>query len=105
MPIVGLLSSDAPDLLQAFRQGLKDTGYTQRENIAIDYRPAQNQIDRLPEFAADLVHWKVDVIVAGNTSAAFAAKAATISGYNETVACNCYQSFAFSTLSWNEFQS
>ncbi len=46
VPVVGLLSSDAPDLLQAFRRGLKDTGYTERENIAIDYRPAQIQIDR-----------------------------------------------------------
>jgi putative ABC transport system substrate-binding protein len=77
LPVIGLLSSDAPDLLQAFRQGLKDTGYIEGENIVIDYRPAQNQIDRLPEFAADLVHRKVDVIVAGNTSSAFAAKAAT----------------------------
>jgi len=72
MPVVGLLSSYAPDLLQAFRQGLKDTGYTERENMAIEYLPAQNQIDRLPEVAAELVHRKVDVIVAGNTSAAFA---------------------------------
>jgi len=46
LPVIGLLSSDAPDLLQAFRQGLKDTGYTERENIAFDYRPAQIQIDR-----------------------------------------------------------
>jgi putative tryptophan/tyrosine transport system substrate-binding protein len=78
MPVVGLLSSDVqPDLLQAFRQGLKETGYIEHENIAIEYRTAQNQIGRLSEFAADLVHRKVDVIVAGNTSAAFAAKAAT----------------------------
>jgi putative ABC transport system substrate-binding protein len=78
MPVVGVLSSDAPDLLQAFRQGLKDTGYIERENVAIEYSPpAQDQIDRLPEFAVELVHRKVDVIVAGNTPAAFAAKAAT----------------------------
>jgi putative tryptophan/tyrosine transport system substrate-binding protein len=76
MPVVGLLSSNAPDLLQAFRQGLKDTGYAERENMAIEYPPVpQNQ--RLPEFAVDLVRRKVDVIVAGNTSAALAAKAAT----------------------------
>jgi len=75
--VVGLLVSlDAPDLLQAFRQGLKETGYLEHENIAFEFRAA-NQIDRLPEFTADLVHRKVDVIVAGNTSAAFAAKAAT----------------------------
>jgi putative ABC transport system substrate-binding protein len=76
MPVVGLLSSDAPDLLQAFRQGLKDAGYAERENMAIEYSPAAHN-QRLPEFAADLVRRKVDVIVAANTSAALAAKAAT----------------------------
>jgi putative ABC transport system substrate-binding protein len=77
MPIVGGISPDAPDLLQAFRQGLKETGYVEHENIAIDYRAAQNQIGRLSEFAADLVRRKVDVIVAGNTASALAVKAAT----------------------------
>jgi putative tryptophan/tyrosine transport system substrate-binding protein len=77
MPVVGLLSSYAPDLLGAFRQGLKDTGYAEGENVAIEYRSPQNQIDRLPEIATDLVHRKVDVIVVGNTSSAFAAKNAT----------------------------
>jgi len=77
MPVIGLLMSDVPDLLQAFHQGLKETGYIEHENIAIEYRVAQNQIARLPEFAADLVHRKVDVIVAANTPAALAAKAAT----------------------------
>jgi putative ABC transport system substrate-binding protein len=79
MPVVGLLdvrSSDAPaDLLQAFRQGLKETGYAEGENVAIEYRSAQNQIDRLPELAA--VRRKVAVIAAANTASAFAAKAAT----------------------------
>ena len=81
MPVVGLLglrSSDAQsDLLQAFRQGLKDTGYAEGENMAIEYRSAQDQIDRLPAFAADLVRRKVAVIAAADTSAAFTAKAAT----------------------------
>ena len=81
MPVVGLLrliSSDAQsDLLQAFRQGLKDTGYAEGENVAIEYRSAQGQIARLPALADDLVRRKVAVIAAGDTSAAFAAKAAT----------------------------
>jgi putative tryptophan/tyrosine transport system substrate-binding protein len=77
MPVVGWISPDAPDLLQAFREGLKETGYIEHENIVIEFRPVQNQIDRLPEFAADLVRRKVNVIVAGNTASALAVKAAT----------------------------
>jgi putative ABC transport system substrate-binding protein len=77
LPVVGWISPDTPDLLQAFREGLKETGYIEHENMAIEYRAAQNWIDRLPEFAADLVRRKVDVIVAGNTAAALAVKAAT----------------------------
>jgi putative tryptophan/tyrosine transport system substrate-binding protein len=76
-PVVGWISPDAPDLLQAFREGLKETEYIEHENIAIEFRPVQNQIDRLPEFAADLVRRKVNVIVAGNTASALAVKAAT----------------------------
>ena len=81
MPVVGLLglrSSDAQsDLLQAFRQGLKDTGYAEGENVAIEYRSAQGELDRLPAFAADLVRRKVAVIAAADTSAGSTAKAAT----------------------------
>jgi putative ABC transport system substrate-binding protein len=81
MPVVGLLdirSSDVQvDLLQAFRQGLKDTGYHEGENISIEYRSAHDQIDRLPALADDLVRRKVAVIVAATTPAAAAAKAAT----------------------------
>ena len=64
LSVVGSISPDAPDLLQAFRQGLKETGYVEHENIAIEYRAPQNQIGRLSEFAADLVRRKVDVILA-----------------------------------------
>jgi putative tryptophan/tyrosine transport system substrate-binding protein len=82
MPVVGFLDPGSPhtyaDLLRAFREGLKDTGYIEGENVAISYRWAENQIDRLPELAADLVRRKVAVLAtAGGASAALAAKAAT----------------------------
>src|SRR6516162_11272032 len=81
MPVVGLLSLTSPDgsaeRLRAFRQGLKDTGYVERENVAIEYRWADNQIDRLPLLAAELVRRQVAVIAALSTTSAQAAKAAT----------------------------
>jgi putative tryptophan/tyrosine transport system substrate-binding protein len=81
MPVIGFLNSTSPDgyteRLHGFRQGLKDTGYVERENVAIEYRWAENQMDRLPELAAELVRNTAAVIVATNTSSALAAKAAT----------------------------
>src|SRR3989475_2169190 len=81
MPVVGFLDSQSPDALadrlRAFRQGLKDTGIVEGENVAIEYRWAENQIDRLPQLAADLVRRRVALIVAGAPPAALAAKAAT----------------------------
>jgi putative ABC transport system substrate-binding protein len=62
MPVIGFLDTSAPDTvadrLRGFRQGLKETGYVDGENLAIVYRWAENRIDRLPELAADLVHRK-----------------------------------------------
>src|SRR5262245_37095807 len=82
MPVIGWLSSTSPDTiadrLPAFRQGLKDTGYVEGENVAIGYRWAENQIDRLPELAAELVRRQVAVITTtGGPAPALAAKAAT----------------------------
>jgi putative ABC transport system substrate-binding protein len=82
MPVIGLLSipslEGSADLLRAFRRGLKETGYVEGENVAIEYRWAENQIDRLPALAAELVRRRVAVLVAnGGFPASFAAKAAT----------------------------
>jgi ABC-type uncharacterized transport system substrate-binding protein len=81
MPVVGLLTArsagNAPHLLAAFRQGLQDTGFVERQNVAIEYRFAGNQNERLPALAADLVNRQVTVIAALTTAAAFATKAAT----------------------------
>jgi putative ABC transport system substrate-binding protein len=82
VPVVGILGISAPetiaDRLRAFRLGLKEAGYIDGENLAIDYRWTENQFDRLPELAADLVRKRVAVIttVAG---ASLAAKLATTS--------------------------
>jgi putative ABC transport system substrate-binding protein len=82
MPVVGFLDSRSPDALtervRGFRQGLKDTGYIEGENVTILYRWAENQSDRLAVLAGELVRRQVAVIVtSGGTAVAFAAKAAT----------------------------
>jgi putative ABC transport system substrate-binding protein len=82
MPLIGFLDRRSPDAmadrLRAFRQGLKDTGYVEGENVAIEYRWAENQLDRLPVLAAELARRPVSVIVAsGGTPVALRVKAAT----------------------------
>jgi len=83
MPVVGLLTSraagDVPQLLAAFRQGLKEASFIEGQNVAIEYRFAENQNERLPALAADLVRRQVTVIAALTTAASLAAKAATTS--------------------------
>jgi len=82
MPTIGILNSRAPGessrLLEAFRQGLKETGFVEGQNVRIEYRFAHNQNGRLPELATDLVQRQVTVIVSmAGTPGALAAKSAT----------------------------
>jgi putative tryptophan/tyrosine transport system substrate-binding protein len=82
MPVIGYLGSESPDLfagrLSAFHQGLSETGFVEGQNVAIEYRWAENQYDRFPALLADFIRRKVTVIVAvTGTPPALAAKAAT----------------------------
>jgi len=82
MPVIGFLNPQTPEglagPLRGFRQGLKDAGYVEGVNLAIEYRWANNELERLPALAADLVRQRVAVLVStGGTTVALAAKAAT----------------------------
>jgi len=81
MPVVGILSSASlsafTDLLGAFRQGLKESGYTEGQSVAIESRWAEGHFERLPELAAELVQLRAAVIVTTGGSSNLAAKAAT----------------------------
>jgi putative tryptophan/tyrosine transport system substrate-binding protein len=81
MPVIGFLrptpAAGFEHILNAFRQGLNDAGFVEGKNVAIEYRWADNQPDRLPGLAADLVRRQLAAIVGGGTGAPHAAKAAT----------------------------
>jgi putative tryptophan/tyrosine transport system substrate-binding protein len=81
MPVVGFLGSTSPDLyahlVRAYRQGLSEAGYDEGRNVAIDFRWAESQYERLPALATELVDRRVTVIAAGALPAAVTAKAAT----------------------------
>jgi putative tryptophan/tyrosine transport system substrate-binding protein len=82
MPVIGFLGSESPDLfagrLRAFRQGLDEAGFVESRNVAIEYRWARGEYDRLPVLAADLVRQSVTAMVATTTPSVLAAKAATM---------------------------
>jgi putative tryptophan/tyrosine transport system substrate-binding protein len=83
MPVIGFLSPQSADddyknITVPFLQGLRETGYVEGQNVSVQYRWAENQPDRLPALAADLVRRRVAVIVAAGTTAALAAKVATM---------------------------
>src|SRR5258708_17418883 len=78
MPVIGFLCAQTPELfasrLRAFRQGLGETGYFEGNNVAIEYRWAQGDVDRLPALAAELVAPQVPVLATSSTASALAAR-------------------------------
>src|SRR5215510_13823638 len=81
VPRIGSLSASSPSVvsarLEAFRQGLRELGYLEGKNIVIEYRYADEKLDRLPALAAELVRFKVEVIVTGGSTTTRAAKEVT----------------------------
>jgi putative tryptophan/tyrosine transport system substrate-binding protein len=81
MPVIGYLDSQSPgafanEVLRSFRQGLKEIGYVEGENVVIEYRWAENQVDRLPKLATELIRQRIAVIVAGRHACELASRAA-----------------------------
>jgi hypothetical protein len=97
MPVIGFLDTRSPqaisERLSAYRQGLKEAGYIEGENVAIVYRFAENQVDRLPELAGDLVRREVTVIATAGDDVALAAKQAT------------KQASIFSQVNWSQMRA
>ncbi len=85
VPRIGFLFYGAPELsleIDAFRQGLRELGYIEGQNIFVEYRFARGQVEKLPELAAELVRLKAEVIVTPTTPASMAAKQATSTSHD-----------------------
>jgi putative tryptophan/tyrosine transport system substrate-binding protein len=98
MPVIGFLGSDSPELytdrLRAFRRGLKDAGYIESENVAIEYRWANGYNDRLPALAAELVALRASVLVPSTTPCGTSAQG----GHN--INSDCFHHCRRSHCSW-----